>query len=78
MLGHPNIASTQIYTRVSLRKLEAIHSASHPGAGMSLPAPAERTMRAKGRPASAARRVANDRLLNECPRRSITPAGSLS
>jgi integrase/recombinase XerD len=32
MLGHSNIASTQIYTRVSLRKLEAVHSATHPGA----------------------------------------------
>lgn len=32
MLGHSNIASTQIYTRVSLRKLEAVHAASHPGA----------------------------------------------
>jgi len=32
MLGHSNIASTQIYTRVSLRKLEAVHAATHPGA----------------------------------------------
>jgi len=32
MLGHSDLASTQIYTRVSLRKLEAVHSASHPGA----------------------------------------------
>ncbi|MEX2448467.1 MAG: tyrosine-type recombinase/integrase [Solirubrobacterales bacterium] len=32
MLGHADIASTQIYTRVSLRKLEAVHSATHPGA----------------------------------------------
>jgi integrase/recombinase XerD len=31
-LGHSNNASTQIYTRVSLRKLEAVHAASHPGA----------------------------------------------
>jgi integrase/recombinase XerD len=31
MLGHANIASTQIYTRVSLRKLEAVHSSTHPG-----------------------------------------------
>ena len=33
MLGHVDLASTQIYTRVSLRKLEAVHAASHPGAG---------------------------------------------
>ena len=32
MLGHASIKSTQIYTRVSLRKLEAVHSATHPGA----------------------------------------------
>jgi len=33
MLGHADIASTQIYTRVSLRTLKAVHSATHPGAG---------------------------------------------
>jgi len=32
MLGHADLSSTQIYTRVSLRKLEAVHAASHPGA----------------------------------------------
>lgn len=32
MLGHADIASTQIYTRVSLRTLEAVHAATHPGA----------------------------------------------
>ncbi|HXV05900.1 MAG TPA: site-specific tyrosine recombinase XerC [Solirubrobacterales bacterium] len=32
MLGHTDITSTQIYTRVSLRKLEAVHAATHPGA----------------------------------------------
>jgi integrase/recombinase XerD len=32
MLGHADISSTQIYTRVSLRALEAVHSATHPGA----------------------------------------------
>jgi integrase/recombinase XerD len=31
MLGHTDISSTQIYTRVSLRALEAVHSATHPG-----------------------------------------------
>jgi integrase/recombinase XerD len=34
MLGHIDLASTQIYTRVSLRKLEAVHAASQRGAGM--------------------------------------------
>ena len=32
MLGHTDISSTQIYTRVSLRALEAVHAATHPGA----------------------------------------------
>jgi integrase/recombinase XerD len=33
MLGHSDISSTQIYTRVSLRALEAVHAATHPGVG---------------------------------------------
>src|SRR5262245_386283 len=32
MLGHTDISSTQLYTRVSLRALEAVHSATHPEA----------------------------------------------
>ena len=32
MLGHSNLQSTQIYTRVALTKLKEIHSATHPGA----------------------------------------------
>jgi integrase/recombinase XerD len=32
MLGHADISTTQIYTQVSLRQLQAIHSATHPGA----------------------------------------------
>ena len=30
MLGHASIATTQIYTQVSIRKLKAIHEATHP------------------------------------------------
>lgn len=30
MLGHASIATTQIYTQVSIRKLKAIHDATHP------------------------------------------------
>jgi integrase/recombinase XerD len=37
MLGHVNIVSTQIYTRVSLRALESVHSATHPGAANTPP-----------------------------------------
>ncbi len=32
MLGHTSLESTQIYTRVSIRKLKEIHSATHPSA----------------------------------------------
>ena len=30
MLGHVSLETTQIYTRVSIRKLKEIHSATHP------------------------------------------------
>ena len=30
MLGHVKLDTTQIYTRVSIRKLKEIHSATHP------------------------------------------------
>ena len=32
LLGHEDLASTQIYTRVSIQKLKEIHTAMHPGA----------------------------------------------
>ena len=32
MLGHESLETTQIYTRVSIRKLKAIHAATHPSA----------------------------------------------
>ncbi len=32
MLGHADLKTTQIYTRVSIRALKAIHSATHPAA----------------------------------------------
>ena len=34
MLGHANLETTQIYTQVSIGKLKAIHSATHPGANI--------------------------------------------
>jgi integrase/recombinase XerD len=33
MLGHKSLESTQVYTRVSIQKLVAIHRATHPAAG---------------------------------------------
>jgi integrase/recombinase XerD len=32
MLGHANLATTQIYTQVAIQKLKEIHTATHPGA----------------------------------------------
>jgi len=32
MLGHASLESTQIYTRVAVKKLKDVHSATHPGA----------------------------------------------
>jgi integrase/recombinase XerD len=32
MLGHAELSTTQIYTQVSIRTLQAVHSATHPGA----------------------------------------------
>jgi integrase/recombinase XerD len=30
MLGHADLTSTQLYTHVSIRKLQEIHTATHP------------------------------------------------
>ncbi|MEA2645408.1 MAG: integrase/recombinase XerD [Chloroflexota bacterium] len=35
MLGHASLASTQIYTHVSIRRLKEVHSRTHPGAAES-------------------------------------------
>jgi integrase/recombinase XerD len=35
MLGHSHLATTQIYTHVSIAKLKAIHEATHPGAKLA-------------------------------------------
>jgi len=32
MLGHAELSTTQIYTQVSIRALQAVHEATHPGA----------------------------------------------
>jgi integrase/recombinase XerD len=31
MLGHADLSTTQIYTQVSIRALQAVHAATHPG-----------------------------------------------
>jgi len=35
MLGHVSLETTQIYTRVSIRKLQDVHAATHPGARLA-------------------------------------------
>lgn len=35
MLGHVSLATTQIYTRVSIEKLKAVHAATHPAARLT-------------------------------------------
>jgi integrase/recombinase XerD len=47
MLGHANLQTTQIYTRVSIQKLKAIHDATHPGAKLKPAAPAANGTRAE-------------------------------
>ena len=44
MLGHVKLTSRQVYTRVSIAKLKAIHTATHPAATL------ERRGRATGNP----------------------------
>jgi integrase/recombinase XerD len=35
MLGHAELSTTQIYTQVSIRTLQAVHAATHPGADLA-------------------------------------------
>lgn len=37
MLGHADISTTQIYTRVAIRKLKEVHELTHPGAKLKPP-----------------------------------------
>jgi integrase/recombinase XerD len=43
MLGHAELSTTQIYTRVSIRRLKAVHALTHPGAKIERPATAPLT-----------------------------------
>lgn len=38
LLGHASLLSTQVYTRVAISKLKAVHAATHPGARLGRPA----------------------------------------
>jgi integrase/recombinase XerD len=35
LLGHAELTTTQVYTRVSIKKLKEIHTATHPGARLA-------------------------------------------
>jgi integrase/recombinase XerD len=35
ILGHARLTTTQLYTRVSIRLLKAVHTATHPAAKLS-------------------------------------------
>ena len=35
MLGHVELSTTQIYTRVSIRRLKTVHALTHPGATLA-------------------------------------------
>jgi integrase/recombinase XerD len=37
MLGHADLSTTQIYTQVSIKKLQETHAATHPGARLGRP-----------------------------------------
>jgi len=39
LLGHAELSTTQIYTQVSIRKLQQVHRATHPGATLERKAP---------------------------------------
>jgi integrase/recombinase XerD len=41
LLGHASVATTQIYTQVSIKKLQAVHRATHPGATLERAARAD-------------------------------------
>jgi integrase/recombinase XerD len=38
ILGHARLTTTQIYARVSIRLLKAVHTATHPAATLGRPA----------------------------------------
>ena len=41
MLGYAKLSTTSIYTQVSIRQLESVHSLTHPAAKLERPTPTE-------------------------------------
>jgi integrase/recombinase XerD len=75
MLGHAELSTTQIYAQVSVRALQAIHSATHPAASNT-----PRTTRDRHGPGDGGRKVAVSELLSvldeEDQEENRPPAGS--
>jgi integrase/recombinase XerD len=61
MLGHATLQATQIYTRVSIKKLKEIHTVTHPGARL---ARREKAGEASGEEHEAADLSAREELLS--------------
>jgi integrase/recombinase XerD len=64
MLGHENIQSTQVYTRVSIQKLRDVHAATHPGARLGPRGEADTTRAAASTEDGEARAMATAELLS--------------
>ena len=60
ILGHARLTTTQLYTRVSIRLLKAVHPATHPAATLARPA-APAGGRRRHRAARGARRLSLSR-----------------
>jgi integrase/recombinase XerD len=63
MLGHVELSTTQIYTQVSIRKLQAVHALTHPTAKLERSAPSSTEQR-PDRPALAKTTASADELFS--------------
>jgi hypothetical protein len=52
MLGHVELSTTQIYTQVSIRKLKAVHTLTHPGAKLERAAAGAAVENGNGEPST--------------------------
>ena len=50
LLGHSNITTTQVYTRLDFQHLARVYDAAHPRAHARAPGPAAQVPPAKGKP----------------------------
>jgi integrase/recombinase XerD len=61
MLGHADISSTQLYTRVSIKRLQEVHAATHPSAKLDRPPLAKTT----GKPGKQTPKLTPEDVLNQ-------------